>query len=93
MEDQSDYKRAEKRVEMKMGFYVHCSVYVLVNALLAAINLWKSPQEIWFYWPLAGWGVGVGLHAWRIYRPSCTTGLKQRMIQRELDRDKKATDP
>ncbi|MFL6664877.1 MAG: 2TM domain-containing protein, partial [Rhizobacter sp.] len=31
--------RARRRVGMKMGFYIHALVYVLVNAGLYAINL------------------------------------------------------
>jgi hypothetical protein len=53
----------EKRV-----FLIHLAVYLIVNALLAIINLNQTPdegqpRELWFFWPLAGWGMGVAIHA------------------------------
>jgi hypothetical protein len=45
------------------GFYVHLTVYLLVNALLIGINLGTSTQHLWFKWPLLGWGVGLLAHA------------------------------
>lgn len=65
MDDPARYEAAKKRVMMLKGFYLHLTVYVLVNALLIAINLLTYPKApvYWFYWPLAGWGVGVVAHA------------------------------
>ncbi len=56
MENQEVYQRAKKRVEAKIGFYIHLAVYAGVNILLIIINLSTSPQYIWFKWPLLGWG-------------------------------------
>jgi hypothetical protein len=86
MEADSDYDRAVCRVEEKLGFYVHLAAYLLVNTLLIAINFAKTPQELWFYWPLGGWGIGIALHAWRVLSGPTVSRLKQRMIQRELRR-------
>jgi hypothetical protein len=36
--------------------------FVLVNIGLFVIN-WVTPGNWWFYWPLIGWGVGLGIHA------------------------------
>lgn len=58
--------RARKRVEDIKGFYVHVGVYVIVNAALLAINLLSSPDTLWFYWPLLGWGIGVAIHAFTL---------------------------
>lgn len=41
---------------------IHLAAYALVNAGLVAINLMTTPDRLWFYWPLAGWGVGVLAH-------------------------------
>ncbi len=51
-----EYKRAyrEIRKEEKIGFLVHLVVYVLVNAMLIAINFIYSPEAIWFFYPLIG---------------------------------------
>jgi len=44
------------------AFVIHLGVYVLVIGLLAAINLYRNPNHIWFIWVLAGWGIGVAAH-------------------------------
>ena len=44
------------------GFVIHLSIFVGVVGLLAAINLYRNPQHIWFIWVLAGWGIGVAAH-------------------------------
>jgi hypothetical protein len=56
-------ERAKKRVEEIRGFYVHLGVYVIVNGSLFALNMITSPDTLWFYWPLLGWGIGLALHA------------------------------
>jgi len=56
MDNQERYKKAKKRVEEKIGFYLHLAAYILVNALLIFINLTTSPENLWFKWPMIGWG-------------------------------------
>jgi len=68
MSDQETrYQNAKERVQALRGFYVHLTVYVLVNLLLCTINLLTSPDSLWFYWPLLGWGIAVALHALRVF--------------------------
>ena len=61
------YQSAKKRVEALRRFYVHLTAYVLVNLLLCTINLLTSPDSLWFYWPLLGWGIAVALHALLVF--------------------------
>ncbi len=58
-EQQQRYDRAHARVQAVKGFYVHASAYVLVNVALFVINLLVGGGW-WFYWPLIGWGIGLG---------------------------------
>ena len=44
------------------GFLIHLGVYVLVVGLLAALNLYRNPDDLWFIWVLLGWGIGVAAH-------------------------------
>jgi hypothetical protein len=67
MEDQEAYNRAKKRVRQIKGFYIHATVYVAVNVLLIAINLATSPRQIWFFWPLVGWGIGLAAHGLSVF--------------------------
>ncbi len=61
-QEQQRYKRAHERVEAIKGFYVHAAVYVLVNLGLFVIN-WVTPGPWWFFWPLIGWSIALGIHA------------------------------
>ena len=47
----------------KVGLYIHATVYVAVNVLLITINLSTAPGQLWFKWPLLGWGIGLLAHA------------------------------
>jgi hypothetical protein len=67
MDDQERYERARKRVEEIKGFYVHLVVYVLVNLGLFLINIISSPETLWFYWPLIGWGIGLVAHGFGVF--------------------------
>lgn len=44
------------------AFAIHLSIFVMIVAALAALNLYRDPQKIWFVWVLAGWGIGVAAH-------------------------------
>ncbi len=60
-----DYKNAYREIKTeaeKRGFRVHLVVYVLVNTMLIAINFIYSPEDIWFFYPLIGWGIGITAH-------------------------------
>ena len=66
-EEEAKYQRAKKRVEALRGFYVHLGVYVVVNLFLFLLNIITSPDKIWFYWVLLGWGIAVVAHAFSVF--------------------------
>jgi len=37
------------------------------------MNLMRRPEQLWFYWPLCGWGLGLALHAWIVYQQRAKT--------------------
>jgi hypothetical protein len=84
MENQEAYEKAKKRVEAKIGFYIHLAVYVGVNLLLLIINLTTSPGYLWFKWPLMGWGIGLFFHGLGIFAFSKGEAIKERMIEKEM---------
>ena len=60
-----DYKKAYREIRMeeeRRGFIVHLVIYILVNAMLTTINLVYTPNTIWFFYPLIGWGIGLSMH-------------------------------
>ena len=87
MENQEAYQKAKKRVEVKIGFYIHLSVYVVVNILLIIINLTTSTQHLWFKWPLIGWGIGVFFHALGVFAFTEGSSIKDRMIEKEIKKE------
>ena len=84
MEDQEAYEKARKKVEAKIGFYIHLAVYTGVNILLIIINIVTSTQYLWFKWPLIGWGIGLFFHAFGVFAFSKGLSFKERMIEKEL---------
>jgi hypothetical protein len=76
---------AKRRVNQKMGFYIHLAVYVLVNLGLAAINLLGGGQR-WHLWPLAGWGIGLAIHGIVTFASLRGEGVRERMLDDELER-------
>jgi hypothetical protein len=60
--EQQLYERAHARVQAMKDFYVHAIAFLVVNIGLFALNALVGGAW-WFYWPLIGWGIGLGLHA------------------------------
>lgn len=88
MENTEEYQSAKKRVEAKMGFYVHLLVYVAVILFLAVINLLTSPGTLWVHWPLMGWGFAVVLHAFAAFVFPGRFTITERMIEREMGKSR-----
>ena len=61
------YQKAKERVEAIKGFYIHLTVYAVVNLILFSINMIVSPASLWFFWPLMGWGIGLAFHALSVF--------------------------
>ena len=78
-----DLKRiARRRVRAKLGLYIHATVYVVVNAFLALVQSQSTPQFHWSLWPLAGWGIGLAIHAAVVFLGN--SGVRERMEAEEL---------
>ena len=83
------YQQAKKRVDKIKGFYGNLFFYLVVNLFLLFINLKYSPEELWFYWPMLGWGIGVLFHGMRAfnYTPFLGKDWEQRKIKELMDQD------
>ncbi len=87
MVDEETYQKAKKRVEVRIGFYIHLVLYVGVNILLIIINVTTSTRYLWFKWPLIGWGIGLLFHALGVFAFSKGLSIKERMIEKELKKE------
>jgi hypothetical protein len=61
------YEEAKKRVKELKDFYRNLITYVAVNIFLIVINLITSPDSLWFYWVTIFWGIGIVLHASKVF--------------------------
>ena len=88
-EEEIKYQRARKKVEALKGFYVHLGVYVTINLLLFLINMILSPDRLWFFWPLMGWGIAIALHAFRVFGSGGIFGTdwEERKIREIMDNE------
>jgi len=59
-------KATGMRPETK-GFVIHLAAFIAVNAVLIFINLTRDPSDLWFVWPLFGWGIGIGAHGLALF--------------------------
>lgn len=44
-------------------FLAHLVAYVAGTLICAGVNLWLTPDTLWFPWVLIGWGAAVATHA------------------------------
>ena len=80
------YQKAVERVKELKGFYGNLIAYCLVIPFLVFVNLYTSPKHIWFYWPMLGWGIGVGMHALQTF--GIGKNWEEKQIQKILNKRK-----
>ena len=66
-QEEERYYKARKKVEEIKGFYGNLTAYIVVNIGLMILNLVTSPEYLWFFWPLLGWGIGVAVHVMAVF--------------------------
>ncbi|WP_348825275.1 2TM domain-containing protein [Flavobacterium aestuarii] len=61
------YYRAHKKVEEIKKFYQHLTVYLLCNPIVIVVNLMTSPEFLYFWWCILGWGIPIVLHGLKAF--------------------------
>ncbi|MBX3586744.1 MAG: 2TM domain-containing protein [Ramlibacter sp.] len=79
-------KIARRRAGAKMGWYLHATVYVLVNLVIFAMSRYAFGNRPWSVFPLLGWGLGLVLHGVSVFVLGKGSGLRERMVQKERER-------
>lgn len=59
-------EQARQRVQARRDLVTHVVVYVVVNAFLVGAWAMTGAGYFWPGWILAGWGIGLVLHAWDV---------------------------
>jgi hypothetical protein len=83
MNDAKLERLARRRAGAKLGWYIHASVYIGVNLLLAILSAHSGRN--WAVFPAFGWGLGLAVHALIVFFVTGGAGLHQRLVQRERD--------
>lgn len=84
MDEQQRREAAVRRLESRREFWTHLFVYVAVNSLLVVIwAITNSGGYFWPVWPIAGWAIGLAVHAWETFRRP----ISEQAIRREMDKD------
>jgi len=75
---------AHKRAGVKLGWYVHAAVYLVVNLFLSAISF--SFGSRWSIYPMLGWGLGLALHGIAVFFLGAGSGVRDKLVRRERER-------
>ena len=90
-QDKDIEQLARKRAGAKLGWYVHLSVYIAVNLLLAALSYLSGRH--WAIFPAVGWGIGLAVHGAVVFLVTGGAGLHERLVQQERERLSMQRDP
>lgn len=84
------YLKAKKQVKEIKGFYGHLTSYVIVMLALLFINLKYTPEYLWFFWPMLGWGTGLLAHGIAVFNwfPFLSKEWEERKIKQFIEEEK-----
>lgn len=85
-DENGSYEKAKKRVKELKGFYGNLISYCTIIPFLIIINLIVSPKNMWFYFPMLGWGIGVASHAFQVF--GVGESWKEKKIREIMDKQK-----
>ena len=91
-QEEERYFQAKKRVEEIKGFYGNLIACIAVNIGLMVINLLTSPEYLWFFWPMLGWGIGVLFHGMKVfnYMPFLGKEWEDKKIKEFMDKEEQS---
>lgn len=58
---------ARKRLEARRKLVSDLVSYVVINTFLVFVWLISGAGYFWPGWVIAGWGIGLALHAWEVF--------------------------
>lgn len=89
LSDEELERLAHKRAGAKLGWYVHATIYVLVNLAIFATAYFGLRSRPWNPFATIGWGLGLALHGVSVFVLGSGSGLRQRLVERERERLKR----
>jgi hypothetical protein len=85
-----------KRAGAKLGWFIHATVYVLVNLFIFSMSHYAFGSRPWSVFPLLGWGLGLALHGVSVFvlgRGSSVRDYLERKEREKLEREHGAPPP
>lgn len=75
-------KQARRNVGMRLGWLIHATVFVLVNAGL----LLTGQKGGWLGLPTGGWIIGLLAHGAVVWLQPLSHGIRERLLEKERQR-------
>ncbi|AWH85391.1 histidine kinase [Flavobacterium album] len=90
--EKKERERIRKRVKEIRSFYINLSAYCIVMPILIIINVTFTPEFYWFFFSMAGWGIGLLFHAMAAFNfvPFLNKDWEERKLQQFMDEDRRA---
>jgi hypothetical protein len=86
------YIEAKRKVKSMKGFYLHATVYVLVNLFIISQNVQEgeSLSNMDNYWTAIFWGIGLLAHGISVFSPNVFFGKdwEEKIIRELMDKNK-----
>ena len=88
-EENNKYQRAKEKVGALKIFYLDLVVFVSVNLFLFLLNIIFTPDDLWFIWPLMGYGFGTIVHAILVFgfRRPYSLGWEEKKIKEIMEKE------
>jgi hypothetical protein len=82
---------ARRRAAIRLGWYIHAVVYIVVNLFLAVLSALGGRH--WAVYPAFGWGIGLAVHGLVVFLLTGGGGLLERLVAQERRRLTAQRDP
>ncbi len=98
--DTEKYDRAKRRMAQLKGFYIHATVYTVINTFILVniyVNSGYDGGSFWrfeHFFTLFFWGIGLLVHGAKTFgfNPFFGKNWEERQIQKYMDADKKESE-
>ncbi|GAB2777202.1 2TM domain-containing protein [Salinimicrobium soli] len=95
-EETIQYEAAKRRVKKIRGFYIHLTVYIIINIFLFIVGTWDEGiiagmQDLSNYATAFFWGIGLLAHGAGVFAPDFFFGKKweEKKIRELMEKEKR----
>jgi len=84
-QENKEYQLALEHAKELKKYYSHLGTYLVFGLFFFILNAITSFGHWWFYWPMLGWGIGIGLHTVKVF--AYGNGWEERKAQEILEKN------